>query len=412
MINRLLKHGALFVLAKSIVLIAPLFAAYLLDKSSYGLFEWSLSIAMIISTVITLGAGNTIAFEKVKNEQSALIYIGQTYSVYLSFILAFLSIIIAIFFHEVSIVLVLGMSSFFVVQYALSAYMKASGLGARASIIDSGIYIVLLILLMLALFQEDSKLPYVVSFSIFAMILGVFLNSTIDRTTTVTKNEIRKFLKRGFPIMLSGGMVIFFFNLPKMLLGSESMVLVGEFSLYFRWAAMALVVYQFIIVMFFRDLYTKSYPDFDKFIASISLGIYILGFFILTFLYLANAYEVKYLPLPDLDISVQVLMIAIIALWTLTASLEGLLYREDKSIHQLWANLLGIIIFLIIYNFHQDDKDTIYLITSSWLISFAAIIFYQLFIIHKFILKAKFTFINSFFVLILVITIFLSEIKV
>lgn len=407
-----MRHGALFVLSKSIVLIAPLFAAYLLDKSSYGLFEWSLSIAMIVSVMMTIGAGNTIAFEKVKNTDSPLIYIGQIYSVYLGLFLAILSIAMILFFNNVQIGMVLGMSSFLVVQYALSAYIKSSGLGARASVIDSGIYIVLLVLLGFTWFKEDTQLAYVVSFAFAAMILSIFLYKSINKNKVPIKEEIRNFLKRGFPIVLSGGMVILFFNLPKLLLGSESMELVGDFSLYFRWAALALVVYQFIVVVFFRDLYTKSYNDFDKFIASISTGTYFLGFVILIFLYLANKYNIAYLTLPALNISVQIIMISIIALWALNASLEGLLYRENRSIHQMWANILGVIIFLMIYYFYQDEKNIIYLITMSWFFSFVAIICYQLFIIHRFVLKGRFIFINSFLGTIIIITIFLLEIKI
>lgn len=410
MINKLLKHGTLFIFSKSIVLIAPLFAAYLLNKSAYGTFEWSLSIAMIISTMITVGAGNTIAFEKVKNEESPLISIGQRYSFYLGILFALLSITLLTFFNEVRIGLVLGMSSFLVIQYALSAYMKANGLGARASVVDSGIYTILLVLLGLAWLNGDSDLSYLVIYAIVAIILGIFLHNTINTSSVLNKEEIMKFVKRGFPIMLSGGMVILFFNLPKLFLGYESMMYVGEFSLYLRWASLALVVYQFIVVVFFRDIYTNSYIEFDKFIASISFGVYLLGFTILIFLYLAKKYNIEYLPVPEVNLSVQILMVSIIALWALTASLEGLIYREDKSIHQMWANIVGIIIFFLLSFLTGEHDDIIYFITFSWFISFVAIILYQLFIIHKDILEMRFVFINFLFILIFGVTFFILEV--
>ena len=412
MINRLIQHGILFVFAKSIVLIAPLIAAYFLKKSSYGMFEWSISISMIISTILTVGAGNTIAFEKIKNESSPLIYIGQIYSIYLGLGLACLSIVVILIFNNARIGLIFGMSAFLIIQYALSAYIKANGLGAKASIIDSGIYIVLLGLLFFTWIEESSELLYTIAYALSAITLSALLYKTITKHVKITKVDIKKFFTRGFPIMLSGSMIIVFFSLPKVLLGSNSMALVGEFSLYFRWAAVAIVIYQFLIVVFFRDLYTKSYIEFDKFIAGISLGVYSLGLLVLLLLYLANISNIKYLPLPEFNASLQIVMLAIIALWALTASLEGVLYRENKSIHQMLANLFGILIFLVLFYFFQDTEHILYITIFSWFTSFVTIIFYQLYIIHKFILQNNFVFINSLFLLILTSTIFLLEIIV
>jgi len=406
MFKMLITHGMLFSLSKSIVFITPLFAASLLTTESYGLLEWSLSLSMLIATLVSFAAGNTIAFEMVKNKDSAMIHIGKMYSVYLGMFLIILSFIIGVFFNEVAGT-ILAMSSFLVIQYALSAYIKASGLGARASIVDSGIYTVLLCLLLLIWFNNEAFPSYIEGFLIATVFLSVYLYLIMDTVVAINNKKIIAFFIRGLPIMAASGCAILFFNMPRLLLGSESMLLVGEFSLYFRWAAIAITIHQFLIVVFFRNIYTASHEVFDKIIGGVVISVFLLGFIIILILDFIEEYNIQNIPLSGQNVSIQVSMVAIVALWALSASLEGLLYREGKSIHQVWANLIGIIALFIFSYFFINKDNVIYLMTIIWLIAFVAIIFYQLSIINKFISKGNLFLINWIFASIVVITIIL-----
>ncbi|SVD42052.1 uncharacterized protein METZ01_LOCUS394906, partial [marine metagenome] len=106
-----------------------------LDNYHYGLLEWAISVSFLLATFLSFASGNTIAFEKIKNDHSPLIYMGKQYSLFLFLIVALCTFLSDIFYDSASLTMVLGISSILIIQDPLSAYIKAAGLGARASVI-------------------------------------------------------------------------------------------------------------------------------------------------------------------------------------------------------------------------------------------------------------------------------------
>ena len=386
--KKYILHLSLFGLSKSAVLFAPLLAASVLSQSNYGLLEWSLSLAMMLSIFLSLGAGGVLSFEIIKHETNSLINTTLFYALVISLLLGILGSISIIFFEPSRISYILGFTGVFTGQFVLSAYLKAKGKGAYASIVESFIYIVILLLVFNSIFQEIKSLELLLVFPFFTIVFSVILFFLISDRTKLKKENFFLFIQRGFPIMISGLLAVGFVNLPRVLLGNfESFESVGVFSLYFRWAAIALVAYQFALVINFRKIYTYSYEKLDRYIVAISFMVLLIGFFIILGLEVIDNYDITFhLAVPEQNILIQGLMAGTISLWAIGTSLEGLFYREHLSKLQIYSSTFGIGIFLLSIMFLNSFISNVILIFSlSWFVSYIAIVLLQLFFLQKYL---------------------------
>lgn len=379
---------SLFGIAKSAVLFAPLIAASILLPDQYGLLEWALSFAMMLGLLASFGSGGLISFEIIKHETSTLSNTALLYSAITTFIFGILGLLSILFENYIALSYILSFSSVFVGQFALSAYIKAKGKGAYASVVESLIYILILILLIYAIFQQVQTLSLLSVFPLTAMLLSFILFTLISDSISFKPEDLTVFAKKGFPIMLSGFLAVGFVNLPRVLLGHfESLESVAAFSLYFRWAAIALVAYQFALVVNFRKIYTYSYEKLDRYIVSISLMVFVLGACIIFGINIIENQNISLsIAFPLQNITIQTLMAGTITLWAIGTSLEGLFYREHLSRLQTYASLSGIGIFLInILILKFFIHDIIFIFTLSWFISYSTIIFVQLYFLKKYL---------------------------
>lgn len=395
-------HLLIFSFSKSTVLFAPLIAASVLSQSNYGLLEWSLSVSMILSVVLSFGAGAVISFEIIKSEKSKLIDMALFYIGVITFLLGVMGILSFIFFSSLSLNYILAFTGVFLGQFALSAYIKAKGRGAYASMIESFIYIFILLLLFNSIYKELQYLEFLILFSIVSIIFSIILFKLIDNKRTLNKEEISPFFNKGFPIMLSGLLAVGFLNLPRIILGYfGSFEDVAEFSLYFRWAAIAVIAYQFIIVMNFRKIYKLSHVELDTYIVRITFAVLVIGYsLIVTIGALEENASLYSIALPKENLLIQILMIGSITFWTISTSLEGLFYRENLAKYQGFSSLIGISSFLLnifILNYFIDN--IILTFSLSWCLSYMILIITQIFILNK---KLDFIFKKVFISLLLI----------
>lgn len=387
-LKKYILHLSLFGVSKSAVLFAPLIAASVLSQSNYGLLEWSLSFAMMLSILLSLGSGSVLSFEIIKHETNRLTNTTLYYALIISLLLGILGSISLIFLEPSRISYILGFTGVFTGQFILSAYLKAKGKGAYASIVESFIYIIILFLLFNAILQETKSLEFLVIFPFFTIVFSGILFFLINDRTKLKREDFSLFIQRGFPIMISSFFAVGFVNLPRVLLGNfESFESVGVFSLYFRWAAIALVIYQFSLVINFRKIYTYSYEKLDLYIAIISFLVLLIGFFIIMGLVVIEKYNITlYLSIPKQDILIQSLMAGTITLWAIGTSLEGLFYREHLSKLQIYSSIFGISIFSLSIIFLNSLTSNVILIFSlSWFIGYMAIILLQLLFLQKYL---------------------------
>jgi O-antigen/teichoic acid export membrane protein len=394
--KRFIAHLIIFAISKSAVFLTPLLAASVLSQENYGMFEWSLSFSMVLGVFLSLGAGGVLSFEIVKHENSKLISTALSYAAIFTLLLGIIAAIGILIDMPVRINYILGFTGVFIGQFALSAYMKAKGKGAFASTIESLIYIIVLILVMDAMWNQNTFLEYIGIFSFGAVILSIVL-FLLENKIVVDKVEYLALFQRGFPLMVSGILSIGFVNLPRIMLGSvESLEHVAEFSLYFRWAAIALILYQFVLVVYFRKIYTFAYEKLDGYMAAISLLVLIAGCMIpLGIGVIEKLGILSGVAFPKQDTLIQVFMIGGIALWSLNASLEGLFFREHLTKFQIYSTMFGVAVFFLNIIFLGNIiSDIILSYTMSWFFAYITMIFVQLLFLRKYLLEYRFKYIN------------------
>lgn len=372
----------IFFISKACILIAPIFAASVISKESYGLIEWALSLSMISSSIFSFGSGNTIAFENLKSNGKNLVYFGQKYSMLLCVIFLILTLMLTKNFPYIG--LISGISSIFVIQYALSARLKSDGKGALAGLVDSSFYILLIILTLIISVVESENIISGYAFSIIGFLLLLLVYFKTNFKIGFNNQDIKKYFSRGLKIVMATTFSLIFFNLPKIFLGNESLRLVAEFSLYFRWSSIAIIVYRFFSLVYFKDLYTMDIKKFDKSIFFISIITLIFGFSILSCLAYINNFRIDISGIPQTNFLIQFFLINIISLWCISGSLEGLIYREKKPLNHFYATAIGIFFFVASLTFFQNYENNLILnLIQSWLLGFIAIIFFQIYFLKN-----------------------------
>lgn len=382
----------LFGISKGSVFITPLLAASVLSNANYGLLEWALSLSMITGVVLTLGAGGVLSFEIVKNQKSSLISTALSYVVIITLVLGTLGILSLALNLSNQISYVVGFVGLFVGQFALSAYLKANGRGAFASVIESFVYVVILFLVFISYANQISYFKHLILFPLSALVFSSILFYFGGNKIDLDGEKVAIFLQRGLPIMVSSLFAMGFVNMPRVLLGSfESFEQLAVFSIDFRWAAIAFIVYQFTIVINFRKIYTYSYEKLDVYITIVSWGVLFLGFIILLCLVVLEKYGLVFGSVfPKVDLLVQGFMAGIITLWSLSSSLEGLFFRENLTKWQIYATVIGIGVFLgSLLVFSNILQNVVLAFVVSWFFAYAIIIFSQLFFLKKNIAQAS-----------------------
>ena len=326
-----------------------------------------------------MGGPNIIAFDLVKKKYQ-LITVVKKYSLALIYSFAILSFLLILFSTNKTLILISGLISILISGNIIGGYLKGTGKGAYASIFESSVYITSIILFIFLYLNEINSLKTLFIFPLSGIIIGLFLNKIIYQDITkINRNTFNMFIKRGSAIMISGFLSILFLNLPKIILSLNSFETVSFFSIYFRWASLCLIFYQFIFVVFFKKLFTLDFYQFQKaciLILSLVWSFSLVLMFIMNYLYSSGFTLIK---VPEPNLTFQIIMSLSISCWILSALIEGLIYREEKSIYHGYSNIIGIISFFFFLFILKDIYDNyVQIVVSSWCLGYIAIIFSQI----------------------------------
>jgi hypothetical protein len=353
-INLLLQQGLVFSIVKSTVLFAPLMAAYFLPKKLYGEIEWTLAISSLLAIGAAVGASGVVAFSLVNLDGRKILVAALVYVICAS---GFLLLIEAGFYiYGLSssniTILFLALTSVFICQSALAAFYKASGDGVKASIVESSLSVCLMIYVGLhgAIGLEFEYLVLILNSG--SIVLMAILSRVVQIKERVFSSfglgDLPFFFKRGVPIMLASICSLALVVFPRIVLGFVGgPVDVAEFSLGFRWVSISIIAHQFINTMFFREIYSTATNKFDlnvAFILFLVLGVAIgaVGLVIV----LQQIYSLDGLAIPASVVPVLPALIGAMVLWSASANLEGMLYKNQRSDLHIGAVAIGFL-FLV-----------------------------------------------------------------
>ncbi|MDM3872374.1 hypothetical protein QSV34_13555 [Porticoccus sp. W117] len=388
--SKLLHHGFVFSFAKSSVLLAPLLAAYLLGEKSYGDIEWSISVALIVGAVVSLGSGGVISYDLLGDNKSGRISYALRYSLLLGATLSVASVVALISGVSNEVVsLILSLCGLYCFQCALSSYMKASGFGAYASVVESSIYISLLVYLGVFYCFSAGLDAYIYSVLVTSLLIScaVFAISTSRGASGFfLVSEWLPFLKRGVPIMVSSALAVFLSVSPRFLLGiNGDTQAVAEYSVMFRWASIAIVAHQFVSTVFFREIYSAEYKSFEARILIVALAVVILSVVVFFGVLFAQDYwDFGGASLKSEYLNLVPFFIVSMGLWSATASLEGGLHRNRLSFCQLKSLVFGLMAMLSLYlYFYFNGGVGLKQILLCWVLAYSVTCFCQVYFFKK-----------------------------
>ncbi|MDQ7016513.1 MAG: oligosaccharide flippase family protein [Gammaproteobacteria bacterium] len=378
--QRVLLHASLFSISKVAVLISPFFAAYLLSIDDYGELERALATASLLAVFLSMGMPAVIAYAIVKQASWTRVVSALRYLILLLAVFLLMSCVGAFLFASqlsFSLLLVVSMLGLFVGQSGLAAYMKASGMGAYASVVESSLYLGLLLFLCF-LWIAPNRYDWVVAFytllSAVVLLAFILLQSKVKQRLQRVQYDLNGALKAGFPMMLAGSMSMLMLFFPRLFLGYfSSLSELAEFSLLFRLAAIAIVVHQFIVTLFFKDIFQMEFETLSRVLLWVPLAVLfavLLGFGVLHLLVMQSVFDLgAYSALSD-SVLRQVVIAFCLFFWSLTALLEGVLFRDEQAKQQLFAVVLGLSAMLV-FTFlllTWGEMDQIVMVLWAWLL--------------------------------------------
>lgn len=273
------KHAffsLVFTVAKATVYFVPLILADVLSKEDFGILEYALAgLGMVVNTIINLGVPGAYPYFILRLKEFELQNAFKLHPIILLFPFTINQILYLLGVLNINFYLAFNLSFIIANQVFYSTQLKSHEKPITAVIIDSGVYLSLLLFFMvfkLGVINPSISVinKFVFGYCLVYVIIGIYnCYNSRDKISLRKYQDILKFsvhlLISTFLIFLittSGRILVeFFFDYE----------LVGVYAFYFRLAAVVVMIHQIVNITFFKKMYTLDPKILDKYY-SIFLG--------------------------------------------------------------------------------------------------------------------------------------------
>lgn len=342
--------------AKSAVFFSPILLSSQIPLKQYGVFESTLALAMLLGTAVAFGTPAAAPFFRLKqyepNPHLAAIFHCVALSV------AFLACsVVALYLNYEKASLLLILVSHVLLQRILQAEYAARGNPVASSFFSSYFYLVILTVVLIYWYTGTHSSPWLLSASLIvgaAFLLACLapmlmkLNLTLERPLTRPDfGAAYRFASIAFLYSMFVMGLAFFVRLVGAQLTNEEDL--GRYAIVFRIGSIAVVMYQFLWVIFYRKIYQSTGRETNYWLAT-SWAVVAISQALVLIVFLALLEELQYEPVLALlnrsELIVQVLLFCI--LWTSLAMTEALVVRDGLCIASMKINLPVCASFVVI----------------------------------------------------------------
>ena len=277
--------GFVFTIAKATVYFIPLLLADVLSKSDFGVLEYALAgLGMVVNTIINLGVPSAYPYFELKNKQPHLIPTFKIHAVILLIPFLINQILFFGFNLNASFYLAFNVSFIIANQVFYSTQLKTHEKSTLAVIIDSGIYIFLLVCLILYWFNLVNLSIKIVNLALLSYAL-LYVLIAIQRFYTqrneISINNYKTILKFSVHLLLSTFLIYLITSSGRILVELFfDFELVGVYAFYFRLAAIVVMIHQVINIAFFKKIYTFEPGILDQYYFLFFIFIFMLSIII------------------------------------------------------------------------------------------------------------------------------------
>ena len=352
-IGRYISGGAIgFLAAKAAVFVAPLMLSRSWGLADYGRFEFTLALATLLAVPFGVGLTGAIPYFLLKRADSSYLQAFQLHTVFAALAL----IAITPFYLTGRIAqptfLAVVLTGIIVIQNIRSTLYKVWDSPVLASVVESGVYVVLLAIVLgvTAVRAKLTQSTMLLVFALYAAVLVALSNRGFNWKIS-WRERLQRYtesVKFGFPIIATSGLMIFLVTSGRLLSGKLlSMEAVGTYSFFYRLASSVIVLHSLLTTLFFRKLYQSDDASLDRYFSMVLGVVWLAGF-----VGVAVARPVLGFFLPLLrhagrpEMAVYLVLAAHMVFWTGTALTEGILYRQRKATHL--SLLLSIVVILLV----------------------------------------------------------------
>ena len=253
------------------------------DIAQFGVFEYALSIGLMVAIPLNFGLQGAYPFFNLKLKKKGYQSVFYFHSLVISFLLfsiLFCNILVGYFLNP-SIALALLIAGIYANQIMFSSILKSHNRVVLAALLDGGLFLILNgYNLFLFLFDKGYDLFFLHHLFLFYFILLMLINIVFFMKKQIDFSIQRYFKTLSFGknivgstflmICLTGSARIFI----EYFLGAEA---VGFYGFYFRLAAITVLVHQVVNIAFFKKMYEAVPSLLDQYFSCFLLSLCLLG---------------------------------------------------------------------------------------------------------------------------------------
>ena len=389
-IYQILSLILIFGFLKLLVYFGPLLLSIVLKSEiNFGKFEYSLNLSQTLTGAFSMGLASAYAYFILKKNRLDLKPIFHLHFVVLTALLCLSVLILPSLLDNLyfgAIIIAVALAD----QILISGILKLSGQNNKSVIIDTGVYIILFVFVLLIYFK-------IIDFSFKLWFLLVLLSlvltslfyhlKNIKGFKLLISNQFFELYKYAGLILISGPLVVLLTVSTRLyiewLIDFES---VGVYSLYFRLSSFVLIIYRIATILLYRKIFIDEHVKLDKYYSRIISSLFILNILLFSSLpYISNNFlsRLGY----DFTESKTLILYCLfqVTFWINTAVFEAVLQRENLVKQFIFILLLSGLILICglalmnIYNF----------ISLELIVWFNTFIIYFLFFGQQYILIKK-----------------------
>lgn len=386
-LKKLISLLFVFGLLKALVYFAPFVLNKQLNSiSTFGEFEYSLNVGQTLMTVFSMGFASAYAYFTLKRDEAKYTPIFHGHFLVITCFLLVISIVYPkilsnLFFGSILIGVALAEQLF------LSSILKVKNKNNASVIVDTGVYIILTLVLVLNYFKI---IPFSFELWFSSILLSLVITSFIYHLPNVkgikhlTRKEFAEVYKYGLLIIIAGPIVYMLTNNTRLFIdffGTKEEI--GIYSLLFRISSFSLIFYRIVGILLYKKFFVDDIQSLDKkytFILGSVFVINLILFVLTTFLLTWND--------PSLNDAINnhtntfIFCFFQVTFWINSALLEPIFQRENKMITYIITAisclLLMFVSLYVVDSFSLLSLNTIVLINTIFIFLFSQTQFFLL----------------------------------
>ena len=256
-----LQFSIAFFFGKGMQFIAPLILANILTLQQYGKIEFAMSVSLSIVSIASFGAFTFIPRSIVQKEKWISKNLIYAYLLVISFIFILLSLILNNSEPSKLFKIIFIFSGILLLQGGLSATLKSQQRRSLAMVLDSMLWIAILISslgIAAQIFSINGSSLYMVCMTYFT-ILVIFIWKNIDQAHIFKGNLNIRYFKVGARIIIIGFSSVAIAVSGRFLAGLVfDLEQVGHYSALYRVSIIPIICHQFIILYLYRYAYLSK----------------------------------------------------------------------------------------------------------------------------------------------------------